>query len=62
VAVKIDTKKTLVWLTLAFVIVSIYNNPESSSHSIGAFLGDAGHFFTVLLDKSVDFLAGLTDS
>jgi hypothetical protein len=62
VAVKVDTKKTLVYLTLAFVIVSIYNDPDNSANSIGAFLGDAGHFFTVLLDKSVDFLGGLTDS
>lgn len=61
-AVKIDTKKTLIYLTLAFVIVGIYNNPDSSSRSIGAFLGDAGHFFTVLLDKSVAFLGGLTDA
>ena len=62
VAVKFDTKKTLVYLTLAFVIVSIYNDPDNSSNSIGALLGYAGHFFTVLLYKSFDFLGGLTNS
>jgi hypothetical protein len=57
----ISLKQGLVYLAIAFVIVSIWNNPDNSSESMGAFLGDVGHFFNTFVDKSAQFIGGLTN-
>jgi hypothetical protein len=55
----IDLKKILVWLAIAFIIVSIWVDPRGSSQSIGAFLGDVGHFLSELIFKTATFISGL---
>lgn len=56
----ITLKKTLLWLTIAFVIVFIYRNPYRASNDIGTFLGSVGRLLITLVDRAADFLAGLT--
>jgi hypothetical protein len=56
-----NVKKILVYLALAFVIVSIWRDPEGSADAAGAFLSSVGSFFADLIDKSAAFLKGLAD-
>lgn len=58
---KVNLKKYLVWLTVAFVLVTIYTEPGPASESIGAFLGTLGSLFVDLLDASAEFAQGLVD-
>lgn len=56
----ITLKKTLLWLTIAFVIVLIYRNPYEASNDIGTFLGSVGRLFITLVEQAAKFLTGLT--
>ncbi|WP_269228006.1 hypothetical protein, partial [Escherichia coli] len=56
-----NVKKILVYLSLAFVIVSVWRDPAGSADAAGAFLSSVGSFFGTVIDKSVAFLKGLTD-
>jgi hypothetical protein len=58
-ATQVTGKRILVWLAVAFVIVSIWQQPQSTSQAMGNFLGDVGHFLVVLIDKIAQFLSGL---
>lgn len=52
-------KKVLLWLVIAFVIVSIWNNPVDSANAAGDFLGSIGGFFADIIDKTSLFLRNL---
>lgn len=54
-------KQGLIYLALAFVIVSIWRDPSSSSDSMGSFLGDTGDFFAQALEKGSEFFSHLVD-
>lgn len=54
-------KQGLIYLALAFVIVSIWQDPSSSSNSMGSFLGDTGDFFARALEKGSQFFGHLVD-
>ena len=58
---KLTWTNVFIWLTIAFVILFIWNSPDAASEQIGAFLGDVGSFFQDLFDKIGQFFAGLTD-
>ena len=57
---KIDLKKLLIYLVIAFVIVSIWKDPSGSAKTAGGFLGNVGNFFVALIDKGSSFIKGLT--
>lgn len=57
---KIDLKQLLLYLIIAFVIVSIWNNPTGSADRAGDFLGTVGNWLVDLIDKSSSFIKGLT--
>ena len=57
-AMKINLKQWLVWLTIAFVIVFIYRDQRCASDVIGPFLGDIGHLLTNIIHSGAEFLAG----
>lgn len=44
-----------------FLIVSIWNNPSGTATVFGNFLGDVGSWLEDALDKSTEFIRGLTD-
>ena len=59
---KLTWTNVFIWLTIAFVILFIWNSPDAASEQIGAFLGDVGSFFQDLFDKIGQFFAGLMTS
>jgi len=59
-ATTITTKRILIWLAVAFIIVSIWQHPQTSSQEMGNFLGDVGHFLITVIDKFAQFLSGLS--
>jgi hypothetical protein len=54
-------KKVLLYLVIAFIVVSIWRSPEDSAHAAGHFLGAVGNFFAALVEKLASFVKGLTD-
>jgi hypothetical protein len=57
--VRLNLKQGLIYLALAFIAVSIWQDPQSSSDSMGAFLGNAGEFFTNAVDRGAAFVGDL---
>ena len=57
---KIDLKKLLLYLVIAFVIVSIWKDPSGSAKTAGTFLGNVGNFLVAQIDKGSSFIKGLT--
>jgi hypothetical protein len=58
----LDTiKKILIYLALAFVIVSIWTDPAGSAAAAGNFLSSVGTFFSAAVDKGSAFLKGLAN-
>ena len=54
-------KKVLLYLVIAFIVVSIWRSPEESAHAARHFLGAVGNFFAALVEKLASFIKGLTD-
>lgn len=59
---KVNVKRLLVILIVAFVIVFIYTDPRGASDAIGPFLGDVGNLVTNGIHSGAEFLAGFGDS
>ena len=57
----LTAKQAVVYLALSFVAVSIWQDPQGSSESMGSFLGSAGDLFTNVMDRGADFVDGLID-
>lgn len=57
---RLDLRRALVFLIVAFVVLSIWNNPTGTADSFSNFLGDVGSFLEDFLDKATDFFKGLT--
>lgn len=55
----LSIKNILIYLAIAFVIVSIWQNPADASQRAGDFLGGLGGFLEDLIDKSATFVKGL---
>ena len=56
----VDLKKLILYLIVAFVIISVWKDPSGSAKTAGAFLGNVGNFFVALIDKGSSFIKGLT--
>ncbi len=56
-----NVKKILIYLSLAFVVVSLWRDPTGSADAAGAFLSSVGSFFSTMIDKGSQFLKGLAD-
>ena len=56
-----NIKKILIYLSLAFVVVSVWRDPAGSADAAGAFLSSVGSFFAAVIDKGSAFLKGLAD-
>jgi hypothetical protein len=56
---KINAKQVLIYLAIAFVLVSIWKAPEATAQSAGDFLGATGGFLADVLDKGLSFVQGL---
>lgn len=54
-------KKLVLYLSVAFVVISIWRDPSGSADAAGEFLGSVGGFFSTLIDKLSEFFKGLGD-
>ena len=54
-------KKILVYLSLTFVVVSVWHDPAGSASVAGVFLHSVGGFFSALIGKGSKFLKGLAN-
>jgi len=57
---KLNLKQILIYLVIAFVVVSVWKDPSGSASIAGRFLGNVGNFFVALIDKGSSFIKGLT--
>jgi hypothetical protein len=56
---KLNVKQIVITLILVFVVLAIWNDPQSSASTAGDFLGKVGHFISALIDKAATFVKGL---
>jgi hypothetical protein len=54
-------KKLLVYLSLAFVVISIWTDPAGSASAAGNFLHSVGGFFSTAINKGSAFLKNLAN-
>jgi hypothetical protein len=52
-------KKVLIYLSLAFVVVSVWTDPAGSAGAAGDFFHSVGGFFSTAINKSSAFLKNL---
>jgi hypothetical protein len=57
--VKISVRSILVYLTIAFVLVAIWNNPTATGQAVGDFFGALGSWLLDLLNKLATFVQSL---
>jgi hypothetical protein len=60
--VKLNVKQILIYLTIAFVVVTIWNAPATTGNSVGEFLGAVGSWLSDVVDRGASFLKGLRGS
>jgi hypothetical protein len=58
-AVKLDAKKAVILIAMAFLAMSIWNNPSGTAENFSNFLGDVGGFLEDVIDKGREFFEGL---
>jgi hypothetical protein len=56
---KLNLKQILIYLAIAFVLVSIWKSPATTANDAGDFLGATGGFIMDVVDKGTTFLQGL---
>ncbi len=54
-------KKLLIYLALAFVVVSVWTDPSGSASAAGTFLHTVGGFFSTAINKGSVFIKGLAN-
>lgn len=58
---KLDSKKAIILVAMAFLAMSIWNNPAGTAENFSNFLGDVGGWLEDFLDKAQQFAEGLFD-
>ena len=56
-----DIKKVGTGMIVAFIVLSIWNDPSGTAALFSDFLGDATSFAEDALDKTIEFFRGLTE-
>jgi hypothetical protein len=57
--VKVNVKQILIYLVIAFVVLSIWNSPSTTGNNVGDFLGSVGSWLGDVIDKFATFISGL---
>ena len=57
--VQVNVKQILIYLTIAFVVVTIWNSQTTTGNSVGTFLGSLGSFLVDLVNRFTSFVQGL---
>ncbi|HKH25114.1 MAG TPA: hypothetical protein VKA42_06605 [Acidimicrobiales bacterium] len=58
---KMSWQRAFLLIAALFLILSIWNNPTGTANAFGDFLGNVGSWLEDALDKSTEFIRGLTD-
>lgn len=53
-------KKLGVTVLVLFLLISFWSNPGGSANAFNDFVGDVGGFFSTIIDKSAEFVKGLS--
>ena len=57
----LETLKKLGFTVLVlFLLISFWSNPGGSANAFNDFVGDVGGFFSTVIDKSAEFVKGLS--
>ncbi len=56
---KLKLTHILLYLVVAFVVVSVWKDPTTSATYAGDFLSSVGHFFRTLYTKLAEFIQGI---
>ncbi|HKX71503.1 MAG TPA: hypothetical protein VJM75_09760 [Acidimicrobiales bacterium] len=59
--VKMSWQRAFLLIAALFLILSIWNNPTGTANAFGDFLGNVGSWLEDALDRSTEFIRGLTD-
>ena len=54
-------QRAFLLIAALFLILSIWNNPTGTANAFGDFLANVGTWLEDALDKSTEFIRGLTD-
>jgi hypothetical protein len=57
--VKLNVKQILIYLVIAFVILSIWNSPSTTGNNVGDFLGSVGSWIGDVIDRFAEFVSSL---
>jgi hypothetical protein len=57
--VKLDSKKAIILVAMAFLAMSIWNNPAGTAENFSNFLGDVGSWVEDFIEKAQEFFEGL---
>jgi hypothetical protein len=60
-AAKIKPKQVLLYLMIAFIVVSVWKDPQTSADYAGEFLSQVGRFLRSLYTKLAQFIQGIGD-
>lgn len=58
---KVKPKQVALYLIIAFLIVSVWKDPQLSADYAGEFLGQVGHFLLALYRKLSQFIEGIAN-
>jgi hypothetical protein len=53
--------RALLWIAALFVLVAIWKNPSGTANAFADFLGTVGSWLEDALDKTTEFVQGLTE-
>jgi hypothetical protein len=59
--VKFEPKKALIGIGAAFVLLTVWNDPQKAGDNTGNFLSDATQWVGDAFDKANDFSQSVTD-
>lgn len=60
-ATKIKPKQVILYLMIAFIVVSVWKDPQTSADYAGDFLSSVGSFLRELYVKLAQFIEGIGD-
>jgi hypothetical protein len=58
---KVNTKQILIWLGLALIALTVWNDPSRAGDRTGEFLSDTTSWVGDVFDKFQEFAEGVTD-
>jgi hypothetical protein len=58
---KIEPKKILIGLVGAFIVLTVWNDPQGAGESTGKFVSNAGSFVSDAFDKANEFSKSIVE-